>query len=74
MVASAVPPSRNVTVPCGVFEPGAVAVTVAVKVTFEPTFDGLSELTMLVLVAGGWNSKAPMSRRPLMTRLKPAPR
>ncbi len=36
-------PSRNVTVPVGVPAPGFTALTVAVKVTFWPNTDGLTE-------------------------------
>ena len=43
-------PALNVTVPLGVPEPGAFAVTVAVKVTDCPEFDGLSEDTTPVEV------------------------
>jgi hypothetical protein len=38
------PPSRNVTVPVGVPDPGATALTVAVKVTDCPDTDGFAEL------------------------------
>ena len=41
----ALPPSVNATVPVG-----AVPLTVAVKVTFAPTVDGLAELASVVLV------------------------
>ena len=69
-----VAPSRKVTLPGGVLEPDAVATTVAVKVTFWPWLDGLSEVVTVVVVAGGWNSYAPMSTVPLIMRLKPVPR
>ena len=43
-----VPPSEKVTVPVGL--PGPLPVTVAVKVTFWPEADGLTEDTTAVLV------------------------
>ena len=49
-VPSVVAPSLNVTVPVGVPAPGAVAVTVAVKVTDWPNTDGLTEEATPVLV------------------------
>ena len=42
-VPSVVEPSMNVTVPVGILEPGALAVTVAEKVTDWPKTDGLAE-------------------------------
>ena len=43
-------PSLKVTVPVGTAVPGALATTVAVKVTVWPCFDGLSEdVTELVV-------------------------
>src|SRR5579872_5194593 len=46
------PPSRNITVPVGVPEPGATAVTVAVRVTASPKTEGLTdEVTVVVLAA-----------------------
>ena len=47
----ATPPSWNATVPVRVPLAGAVAVTVAVKVTFTPVLDGFSDETTLVVVA-----------------------
>jgi hypothetical protein len=44
----ALPPSLNATVPVG-----AAPFTVAVKVTFAPTVDGLAELDNAVLLGGG---------------------
>src|SRR5205823_1863225 len=44
-------PSRKMTVPVGVPDPGASAATVAVKVTAWPNTDGLAEeITVLVLL------------------------
>jgi len=49
---SVVDPSLNVTVPVGVPEPGAVAVTVAVSVTDCPKTDGLTdEMTAVEVLA-----------------------
>ncbi len=49
-VPSVVVPSLKVTVPVGTAVPGALATTVAVKVTDWPGFDGLSEeVTELVV-------------------------
>src|SRR5205809_919293 len=45
-----VAPSRKLTAPVGVPAPGAVTVTVAVKVTDCPNTDGLAEDVRLVLV------------------------
>jgi len=51
-VPSVLDPSLNVTVPVGVPEPGAVAVTVAVKVTDCPCLDGLrDEMTAVEVLA-----------------------
>jgi len=51
-VPSVVDPSLNVTVPVGVPEPGAVAVTVAVSVTDCPKTDGLTdEMTAVEVLA-----------------------
>ena len=48
-VATGVPPSLKTTVPVGVPVPGAVAVTVAVKVTDWPKTEGLAdEVTAVV--------------------------
>lgn len=44
-------PSLKVTVPVGTAVPGALATTVAVKVTDWPLFDGLSEDVTVVVVA-----------------------
>ena len=44
-------PSWNVTVPVGVPEPGAAALTVAVKVTELPTIAAAAELLRIILVA-----------------------
>jgi hypothetical protein len=44
-------PFRNSTVPVGVPEPGLMAVTVAVKVTVAPEFDGLGTPTTTVFVS-----------------------
>jgi hypothetical protein len=50
--ARVVAPSVKVTVPVGVPAPGAVAATVAVKVTVCPNTDGLAvELTVVLLLA-----------------------
>ena len=47
-----VAPSLNVTVPVGVPVPGAVAITVAVKVTDWPKTEGLTEeITTAVVLA-----------------------
>jgi hypothetical protein len=46
-----VTPSLNVTVPLGVPDPGALALTVAVKVTFCPNTEGVSDVPTLVLVS-----------------------
>jgi len=43
LVPMVIVPLRNVTVPVGVPAPGAVTVTVAVKVTACPTEDGLGD-------------------------------
>src|SRR5260221_165198 len=52
LVASAVAPSLNVTVPVGVPLPGATALTVAVNVTELLTTEGLSdEVSVLVQLA-----------------------
>jgi hypothetical protein len=40
----------NVTVPLGVPDPGALALTVAVNVTLCPNTDGVSEVATLVLL------------------------
>jgi hypothetical protein len=54
---SGLPPSRKVTVPIGVFDPAAPAVTTAASVTICPATDGLGEVALMVVaVAGGWNS------------------
>jgi hypothetical protein len=45
-----VEPSMKVTVPVGVPEPGALAVTVAVKVTDWPKTEGLGEALTAVLL------------------------
>jgi hypothetical protein len=45
------PPSWKVTVPVGVPEPGALAVTVAVKVTTCPDPEGLTDELNAVVVA-----------------------
>ncbi len=45
-----VEPSMNVTVPVGIPEPGASAVTVAVKVTDWPNTEGLCEAVTAVEV------------------------
>jgi hypothetical protein len=51
-VPRVVVPSRNVTVPLGLPAPGAVTVTVAVKVTLCPKTDGLTdEATVVVVLA-----------------------
>jgi hypothetical protein len=50
-VPSAVLPSRKVTVPVGVPDPGATALAVAVKVTACPTVEGLGEELTAVVVA-----------------------
>jgi len=47
---SVVDPSLNVTVPVGVPEPGAAAVTVAVNVTDCPKTDGLTDEVRGVVV------------------------
>jgi hypothetical protein len=52
-VARTVLPSRNVTVPLGVPEPGAAVFTVAVNVTDCPSTDELAELATVVLVVAG---------------------
>ena len=52
-VPSVVVPSSNVTVPVGVPAPGALTVTVAVKVTLWPNTEGLAEEATLVVVASG---------------------
>ena len=49
---SVVAPSRKFTVPAGVPAPGAVTVTVAVKVTLCPKTDGFADdVTIVVVVA-----------------------
>src|SRR6478752_6681364 len=48
-----VAPSRNVTVPVGVPDPGACAVTAAVNVTAPPCTDGLGDAVTVVVVASG---------------------
>ena len=50
-VPSTVVPSSKVTVPVGVPEPGALAVTVVVKVTDWPKSDGFVDELTLVPVA-----------------------
>jgi hypothetical protein len=45
------PPSWKVTVPVSVPDAGAVAVTVAVYMTFWPTTDGLAEDASAVVVS-----------------------
>ena len=53
LVARGVAPSLKVTVPLGVPEPGAAALTVAVKVTDWPKTDGLvEEVSVVVELAG----------------------
>ena len=47
-VPSVVAPSRNVTVPVGVPEPGKSALTVAVNVTAWPKTDGFAEEATVV--------------------------
>jgi hypothetical protein len=49
-VASVVPASWKVTVPVGVPEPGALALTVAVNVTDCPGAEGFTEETTVVLL------------------------
>lgn len=50
LVLSVLVPSLNVTLPPGTAVPGELAITVAVKVTLWPWFDGLSdEVTALVV-------------------------
>ena len=49
-VPRTVVPSRKVTVPVGTPDPGAFAVTVAVKVTLWPEIDGLADETIVVVV------------------------
>ena len=49
-VARVVTPSVNVTVPVGVPEPGATAVTLAVKVTDCPKTEGLALDVSVVVV------------------------
>ena len=44
-------PSLKVTGPVGIAVPGALATTVAVKVTSWPLFDGLSDEVTVVVVA-----------------------
>ena len=44
------PPSRNVTVPTGVPDPGATAETVAVNVTDWPKTDGFADEVTVVAV------------------------
>src|SRR5581483_1255938 len=68
------PSTKNWTSPIATLEFFATPATVAVNVTGSPTPAGLSELVRLVTVAGGWYSYAPMSSRPLITRLNPPPR
>ena len=53
-VPSTVQPCLNVTVPAGVPEPGAKAVTVAVKVTLCPNTDGFTDDVTAVLVLAGF--------------------
>ena len=48
LVPMLIVPLRNVTVPVGVPAPGAVTVTVAVKVTGCPTADGLGDEVTIV--------------------------
>ena len=50
LVANDVAPSLKVTVPVGVPEPGALALTVAVKVTDWPKTEGLDEEATAVVV------------------------
>jgi hypothetical protein len=67
-VPKVIPPSLNVTVPPGVPLPGALALTVAVKVTPWPHTDGLAEeLTLVVVLAGltVWFNGAPVLSLPL---------
>jgi len=45
-----VAPSRKLTVPVGVPEPGAVTVTVAVNVTLCPKTDGFADEAIVVVV------------------------
>src|SRR5690242_14105706 len=50
LLARVAAPSRKLTVPLGVPDPGALAATVAVKVTVCPKTDGLLvEVTVVVL-------------------------
>jgi len=52
LVLSVLVPSLKVTLPAGTAVPGALAVTVAVKVTLWPCLDGLSdEVTELVVAS-----------------------
>jgi len=50
LVASGVAPSLKVTVPVGVPDPGATALTVAVKVTGWPNTEGVREVARAVVV------------------------
>ena len=50
LVPRVVAPSLKVTVPIGVSDPGAVAATVAVKVTDWPNAEGLAEEATAVVV------------------------
>src|SRR5262249_45813674 len=69
--ATATPSGRKGTVPCGVLDPGAWPVTVAVMVTGSRDWTVGAEAVSSVVVAGGWNSTAPTSTVLLTTRLKP---
>jgi hypothetical protein len=62
----------NVTVPVGVPEPGAVALTVAVKVTAWPNVLGLAEDVTAVLVAA-WFTVCVMAGEVLVAKLVSPP-
>jgi len=49
-VPMGLPPSKNVTVPVGVPDPGATGETVAVNVTGCPAVDGFSDEVTVVVV------------------------
>src|SRR5947209_7820882 len=67
----ATPSMVKVTVPVGGLDRGVGAVTVAVKVTGWPAGAGVGDAVSIVVVAGGWNSTAPMSAELLTMRRKP---
>jgi hypothetical protein len=57
LAPSAVVPSKKVTVPVGAPVPGAIAVTVAVRVTVPPGAEGFTSAVSVVAVETGMTVK-----------------